>query len=53
MNDYVSGGYYYVKAFPRPSDLSDTLPSSLLTMSDCFTAVVSDLIELQWGYEAP
>jgi hypothetical protein len=52
MNDYVSGGYYVVKAIPRPSDLSDILPSNLLTMSNCFTSVVCDIIQLQWdNYE--
>jgi hypothetical protein len=47
MSDYVSGGYYVVKAIPRPRDLSDILPSNLLTISDCFTAVVRDIIQLQ------
>lgn len=52
MKDYVSGGYYVVKAIPRPSGLSDILPSSLLTMSNCFTSVVCDIIQLQWdNYE--
>jgi hypothetical protein len=48
MNDYISGGYYVVKAIPRPSDLSDILPNDLLTMSRCFTAVMQDVIQLQW-----
>ena len=48
MIDYVSGGYYVLKAIPRPSDLSDILPDKLLTMSDCFTKVVRDIIQLQW-----
>jgi hypothetical protein len=48
MNDYVSGGYYVVKAIPRPGDLSDILPNDLLTMSNCFTNIVRDIIQLQW-----
>jgi len=48
MNEYVSGGYYVLKAIPRPSDLSDILPDQLLTMSSCFTKVVRDIIQLQW-----
>jgi hypothetical protein len=48
MDDYVSGGYYVLKSIPRPSDLSNTLPEKLLTLSDCFTNVVTDIIQLQW-----
>ena len=48
MIDYICGGYYVLKAIPRPSDLSDILPDKLLTMSDCFTKVVRDIIQLQW-----
>jgi len=48
MNDYISGGYYVVKAIRRPSDLSDILPNDLLTMSRCFTAAMQDVIQLQW-----
>ncbi len=48
MNDYVSGGYYVVKTISRPSGLSDILPTNLLTMSDCFTSVVREIIQLQW-----
>jgi hypothetical protein len=52
MDDYVSGGYYIVKAIPRPRDFSEVLPSNLLTMSGCFTPVVRDAIQLQWdNYE--
>ena len=52
MNDYVSGGYYVVKAIPRPSDLSDNLPNNLLTVSRCFTVVMRHVIQLQWdNYE--
>jgi hypothetical protein len=49
MSDYVSGGYYVLKAIPRPSDLpSSVLPDTLLTMSTCFTRVVCDIVQLQW-----
>ena len=52
MNDYVSGGYYVVKAIPRPSDLSDNLSNNLLTVSRCFTVVMRHVIQLQWdNYE--
>jgi hypothetical protein len=48
MIDYVSGGYYVLKAIPRPDGLSDILPDKLLTMSNCFTELVRDIIQLQW-----
>lgn len=48
MNHFVSGGYYVVKSIPRPSGLSDILPTNLLTMSDCFTSVVREIVQLQW-----
>src|SRR5271169_5452272 len=48
MTDYVSGGYYVLKAIPRPSDLSDILPNTLVTVSSCFTKVVCDINQLQW-----
>ncbi len=52
VTDYISGGYYVLKTIPRPHDLSDILPSTLLTMSTCFTRVVRDIIELKWdNYE--
>ena len=48
MKDYVSGGYYVVKTIPRPKDLSDLLPKTLLTMSKCFSPPIRDLVQLQW-----
>src|ERR1700726_2079517 len=48
MTDYVSGGYYIIKAIPRPTGVSETLPDHLLTMSNCFTTVLTDIIQLQW-----
>jgi hypothetical protein len=48
MSDYVSGGYYVVRDIPRPPDLSDLLPERLLTISNCFTTVMSDVVQLQW-----
>ena len=52
MKEYVSGGYYVVKTIPRPPDLSDILPNNLTTMSKCFTALVRNVIQLQWdNYE--
>jgi hypothetical protein len=48
ITDYISGGYYVLKTIPRPHDLSDILPSTLLTLSTCFTRVVRDIIGLQW-----
>lgn len=46
--EYLSGGYYVVKAVARPADLSNLLPEQLLTMSSCFTGIVSDIVRLQW-----
>jgi hypothetical protein len=48
MNDYISGGYYVLKAIPRPSGVSEILPDKVLTLSDCFTAVLTNIIQLQW-----
>src|SRR5215469_9206228 len=48
MNEYVSGGYYIVKTIPRPIGISEILPHSLLTLSNCFTVVVTDIVQLQW-----
>jgi hypothetical protein len=48
MNDYVSGGYYIIRAIPRPNDLSHILPEKLLTISNCFTKAVCDIVQLQW-----
>ena len=48
MKDYVSGGYYVVKAIRRPEGVSEILPDTLITISDCFTSVISDIIQLQW-----
>jgi hypothetical protein len=48
MNEYVSGGYYVVKTIPRPSGVSEVLPDTLLTLSSCFTTVVTDIVQLQW-----
>jgi hypothetical protein len=48
MTDYISGGYYVLKAIPRPTGVSEILPDHLLTMSNCFTTVLTDIIQLQW-----
>lgn len=48
MNEYVSGGYYILKLIPRPKDVSETLPDHLLTVSNCFTTVLTDILQLQW-----
>jgi hypothetical protein len=47
-SEYVSGGYYIVKAISRPTDLSPPVPDGLLTMSACFTDVMRDIVQLQW-----
>src|SRR5438270_11392752 len=52
MKDYVSGGYYVLKEIPRPSDLSEIVPEKLVTVSNCFTTVLTDIIQLEWdAYE--
>ena len=48
MPEYVSGGYYVVKLISRPSGVSEILPDHLLTLSNCFTTVLTDIIRLQW-----
>ena len=53
MTEYVSGGYYLLKLIPRPSGVSEILPEHLLTVSNCFTTVLTDIIQLQWNeYES-
>lgn len=49
MKDYVSGGYYVVKIIRRPSGVSEVLPDALLTVSNCFTTVVTQIVQLQWN----
>jgi hypothetical protein len=48
MTEYVSGGYYLLKLIPRPTGISELLPDHLLTVSNCFTPVMTDIIQLQW-----
>jgi hypothetical protein len=48
MTEYVSGGYYVLKLIPRPTGVSEILPNHLLTLSNCFTTVPTDIIQLQW-----
>lgn len=47
MTEYVSGGYYLLKLIPRPAGVSEILPDQLLTLSNCFTTVLTDIIRLQ------
>jgi hypothetical protein len=48
MTEYICGGYYLLKLIPRPKRVSEILPDHLLTVSNCFTAVLTDIIQLQW-----
>jgi len=48
MTEYVSGGYYLLKLISRPKGVSEILPDHLLTVSNCFTTVLTDIIQLQW-----
>ena len=52
LPEYVSGGYFVVQTIVRPEGLSETLPRNLLTMSNCFTDVMRDIVRLKWdNYE--
>jgi hypothetical protein len=39
---FICGGYFLVKQIPRPKDVSDFLPGTLLTLSDCFAEIGPD-----------
>jgi len=40
--DFISGGYFLVRRIPRPADVSELLPSTLTTLSNCFTDIAPD-----------
>jgi len=46
-NAYICGGYFLVKRIPRPKDISDLIPETFLTLSDCFTDIAPDI----WAFE--
>jgi hypothetical protein len=40
--EFISGGYFLVKQIPRPKDVSDLMPTTLFTLSDCFAEIAPD-----------
>ncbi len=46
-NAYICGGYFLVKRIPRPKDISDLIPETILTLSECFTDIAPDI----WAFE--
>jgi hypothetical protein len=38
-SQFISGGYYLVKQIVRPKDVSENLPATLVTLSNCFTGI--------------
>lgn len=41
-DDFICGGYFLVKPIARPKDISEHLPATLLTLSNCFTEIAPD-----------
>lgn len=42
FDDYIAGGYFLVKLIARPQELGETLPQTILTLSNCFTDIAPD-----------
>jgi hypothetical protein len=42
FDDYIGGGYFLVKLVPRPPELGEPLPQTILTLSNCFTEIAPD-----------
>lgn len=42
LDSYICGGYFLTKRIPRPPDVSNMVPDSLITLSDCFTDIAPD-----------
>jgi hypothetical protein len=41
-SNFISGGYFLVKQIARPKDVTEILPTTLLTLSNCFTDIAPD-----------
>lgn len=41
INDYVCGGYFLTKRIDRSPHVSDLMPDSFLTLSNCFTGIAA------------
>lgn len=42
VSNYISGGYFLTKLIPRPDGISDLIPSTIVTLSNCFTQIAPD-----------
>jgi hypothetical protein len=42
LDDYISGGYFLVTRINRPPDVSNLVPDSVVTLSNCFTDIAPD-----------
>jgi hypothetical protein len=42
LSNHISGGYFLTKLIPRPDGISDLVPSTILTLSNCFTDIGPD-----------
>ncbi|HYX52605.1 MAG TPA: hypothetical protein VE783_04090 [Candidatus Limnocylindrales bacterium] len=50
--DFISGGYFLTKRVQRPRDVSDLIPESFLTISNCFASLAPDMwAEAGYNYE--
>ena len=41
-SEFISGGYFLVKRIARPKYVSENLPATLITLSNCFTEIAPD-----------
>lgn len=41
-SEYLYSGYFLVKRIPRPDNLSNLLPDSIITVSNCFAETAPD-----------
>jgi hypothetical protein len=52
LGSYLCGGYFLAKRIARPPDLSDPVPDSVITLSNCFTDIApSDWADGDYNYD--
>jgi hypothetical protein len=42
LSAFISGGYFLTKRVSRPPEITDLIPDSLITLSECFTEIAPD-----------
>jgi len=43
LSGFICGGYFLSKRIPRPRDVSDPVPDSIITVSECFTDIAPNI----------